>query len=88
PAPAHRAVTGLLDFGDMVESWTVCEPAVAIAYGIFGKADPVSAAGEIAAGYDEVHALTDPELEALWTLAAIRLCTSVCLSAHRRTSEP
>ncbi len=88
PAPSRRAVTGLLDFGDMVETWTVCEPAVAIAYGIFGKADPVSAAGGIAAGYDEVHALTDPELEALWTLAAIRLCTSVCLSAHRRTSEP
>jgi len=29
-----------------------------------------------------------PEIEALWCLAAIRLCTSVCLSAHRRVSRP
>ena len=32
--------------------------------------------------------LSDAELDAVWTLAAIRLCTSVCLSAHRRSAEP
>ncbi len=88
PAAAGRAVSGLLDFGDMVEAWTVCEPAVAIAYAIFGKEDPVAAACHLAAGYDRMHPLTDPELEALWSFTAIRLCTSVCLSAFRRTAEP
>jgi 4-aminobutyrate aminotransferase-like enzyme/Ser/Thr protein kinase RdoA (MazF antagonist) len=88
PAPAGRPVAGLLDFGDMVETWTVCELAVAIAYAIFGKEDPLAAACHLAAGYDRMRPLTDPELEALWSLTAIRLCTSVCLSAHRRTAEP
>jgi Ser/Thr protein kinase RdoA (MazF antagonist) len=88
PAPAGRQIAGLVDFGDMLETWTVCEPAVAIAYAIFGHADPLAVACALTAGYDEVRALSDIELEALWSLVAIRLCTSVCLSAHRRTAEP
>ncbi len=88
PTPAGRPVSGLLDFGDMVETWTVCELAVAIAYAIFGKEDPVATACQLAAGYDPVNPLTDSELEALWNLTAMRLCTSVCLSAHRRSAQP
>ena len=88
PTPENRAIAGLLDFGDMLEAWIACEPAVAIAYGIFGKSDPLEAACAIAAGYHEAHPLAAADLEALWTLAAIRLCTSVCLSARRRTTEP
>lgn len=88
PTPGDRPVSGILDFGDMVETWTVCEPAVAIAYAIFGKADPLAAACRLAAGYHAERPLADAELEALWSLAAIRLCTSVCLSARRRTTEP
>ncbi len=88
PAPGPRALTGLLDFGDMVETWTVAELAVAIAYAIFRKPDPVAAACALAAGYHETRRLSEAELAALWTLGAIRLCTSVCLSAHRRVAEP
>ncbi len=88
PVPGERAVAGLLDFGDMVETWTVCEAAVAIAYALFGKPDPLAAACQLASGYDRVRPMTDPELEALWSLAAIRLCASVCLSARRRATEP
>ena len=88
PSREPRRVTGLLDFGDMLEGWIACEPAVAIAYAMFGKADPLAAAARVAAGYHRAHPLTDAEIEALWMLAAIRLCTSVCLSAHRRVSRP
>ena len=89
PASPHdRPIAGLLDFGDMVETWTVAEPAVAIAYAILGKSDPVAAAGALLSGYDAVRPLSDAELAAAWILAAIRLCTSVCLSAHRRSAEP
>jgi len=83
-----RAVAGLLDFGDMLHAWVACEPAVAMAYAMFDQGDPLSAAARVAAGYHRAHALTEPEIEALWMLAAIRLCTSVCLSAHRRSAEP
>jgi 4-aminobutyrate aminotransferase-like enzyme/Ser/Thr protein kinase RdoA (MazF antagonist) len=88
PVPGERSVAGILDFGDMVETWTVCEPAIAIAYAVFGKADPLAAACQLAGGYHAARPLNDAELSALWSLAAIRLCTSVCLSASRRTTEP
>ena len=88
PAADERRITGLLDFGDMVETWTVCEPAVAVAYGVFGQAEPLAAAERLIAAYHAERPLTEAELDAVWILAAIRLCTSVCLSAHRRTAEP
>jgi 4-aminobutyrate aminotransferase-like enzyme/Ser/Thr protein kinase RdoA (MazF antagonist)/murein DD-endopeptidase MepM/ murein hydrolase activator NlpD len=87
-APGERAVAGLLDFGDMLESWVVCEPAVAIAYAVLGEGDPIAAAASLAAGYHEGRPLSSEELSVLFPLAAIRLCVSVCLSAHRRTAEP
>ncbi len=83
-----RRIAGLLDFGDMLHAWIACEPAVAMAYAMFDQDDPLSAAARVAAGYHRAHPLTEPEIEALWMLAAIRLCTSVCLSAHRRAAEP
>ena len=86
--PEDRPVTGLLDFGDMVETWTVCELAVAVAYGIFGQPEALVAAERVVAGYHSQRPLSEAELDAVWILAAMRLCTSVCLSAHRRTAEP
>ena len=88
PRAGARTIAGLLDFGDMVESWTVDELAVAIAYAVFGAADPVAAAGRVAAGYHAARPLGDAELEVLWSLVAMRLCTSVALSAARRKTEP
>ncbi len=87
-APGERPITGILDFGDMVEAWTVCELSVAVAYAIFGQADPLAAAKRVVGGYHAARPLSEAELEAVWPLAALRLCTSVCLSAHRRTAEP
>jgi len=86
--PRPRQIVGLLDFGDMLHAWIACEPAVAISYAMLGQADPLAAAARVTAGYHRAHPLTEPEVEALWPLALIRLCTSVCLSAHRRTAEP
>ncbi|HKD17183.1 MAG TPA: aminotransferase class III-fold pyridoxal phosphate-dependent enzyme [Thermoanaerobaculia bacterium] len=88
PALAGRPVSGLLDFGDMVETWTVAEPAVAAAYALLGEADPLAAAAAVVSGYHAERPLDVAEIEALWILAAIRLCTSVCLSAHRRVAQP
>ncbi len=88
PTPGDRPVAGLLDFGDMLETWTVCEPAVAASYAMLGSPDPVAAAAHVVAGYHEVFPLTEPELSALYPLVLRRLCVSVCLSAHRRSAEP
>jgi len=84
PSLRGREAAGLLDFGDMIEAPLVCEAAVAVAYAVFGEADPAAAACALVSGYDSRRRLEDAELEALWTLAAIRLCASVSIAAERR----
>jgi Ser/Thr protein kinase RdoA (MazF antagonist) len=74
-------VVSLLDFGDMVHSAVVCDLAIAIAYVMLGKPDPLSAAGSVVAAYHRVFPLTAAEADALFTLAAARLCMSVCYAA-------
>ena len=54
---------GLLDFGDMVYTCTVFELAVATAYAMLGKPDPLSAAASVVQGYHETHHLTELEIE-------------------------
>ena len=46
--PIHR-VAGLIDFGDMVDSATVTDLAIAAAYAMTGKHDPLGAASHVVA---------------------------------------
>ncbi|HUF51310.1 MAG TPA: aminotransferase class III-fold pyridoxal phosphate-dependent enzyme [Longimicrobiales bacterium] len=82
------AVTGLIDFGDVVHSWIVAEPAIAAAYVMLGKDDPLGAAAHVLRGYHAEFALTDAELAAVYPLICLRLCTSVVLSARQRAAQP
>ncbi|MCZ6598064.1 MAG: aminotransferase class III-fold pyridoxal phosphate-dependent enzyme [Planctomycetota bacterium] len=87
---AHRArrVTGLIDFGDVVRSHVVCEPAVGAAYALFGKPDPVAAAAAVIGGFHAAYPLDEAELDVLFDLIVARLCVSVCLSAKQRAERP
>jgi 4-aminobutyrate aminotransferase-like enzyme/Ser/Thr protein kinase RdoA (MazF antagonist) len=82
------AVTGLLDFGDLVDSWVVAEPAIAAAYAMLDRVDPVAAAAAVVRGYHAANALTEPEVAALFPLATLRLCVSVVMSARQRRRRP
>jgi 4-aminobutyrate aminotransferase-like enzyme/Ser/Thr protein kinase RdoA (MazF antagonist) len=88
PNPQTREITGLLDFGDIVYSCTAAEPAIAAAYALFGKADPLAAAASVIGGYHAEYPLTEPEFQALFPLICTRLATSVALSAYQRSQEP
>ncbi|MBR9986761.1 MAG: aminotransferase class III-fold pyridoxal phosphate-dependent enzyme [Desulfosarcina sp.] len=81
-------VTGLIDFGDMVHSHTVNELAIACAYALMGKTDPLAAAVQVVAGYHRALALTESELAVFFDLICMRLCTSVCHSAHQIRLAP
>ena len=81
-------VTGLIDFGDMVHAHTVNELAIACAYALMGKTDPLAAAVQVVAGYHRAFALTETELAVLFDLIGMRLCTSVCHSAHQIRLAP
>ena len=85
---ASQTVTGIVDFGDMVHSQTVNDVAIAMAYGALGADDPLAAAAAVAAGYHGTNALTEPEIEALFSLMCMRLCMSACLAAKQTAERP
>ena len=83
-----QSVIGLIDFGDMVHSFTVADLAVAIAYAILNKSDPLAAAAEVVKGYHAEYALTEDEIAALFGLTRLRLCMSACIGASQRRQRP
>src|ERR1700730_4153827 len=88
PWPQPRKVSGVIDFGDMHYGLTVSEPAIAAAYAILGKKDPVGAAAAIVAGYHQAFPLEELEIAVLYALMAARLAVSVTNSAHRKALKP
>jgi Ser/Thr protein kinase RdoA (MazF antagonist) len=86
--PERKKVVGIIDFGDMVYSYTVGNLAVALAYVVLDKSDPLEAAREGLEGYTSEFALTEDELEVLWPLVLMRLCMSVCLAAYQQQQRP
>ena len=86
--PHSASICGLIDFGDMVYSYTVGDLAIAIAYVILDKTDPHAAATEIVKSYESEFALLDDEREALWPLVRLRLAMSVCLAAQQLKQQP
>ena len=84
----NQSVVGLIDFGDMVHSYTVGDLAVAIAYAILDKPDPLAAAAQIVAGYHAAYPLEEAELAALFGLVTLRLCMSVCIAAEQQRRQP
>jgi 4-aminobutyrate aminotransferase-like enzyme len=88
PHGADRRVSGIVDFGDMVHGYTVADLAVAIAYAVLGKRDPLRAAATIVRGYHAARPLDDREIASLLPLVQLRLCLSVALAAHQRRQRP
>ena len=72
----------------MVHSCTINELAIAIAYAILDKPDPISVAQDITAGYHAVFPISELEIELLFPLICARLATSVSVSAYQKTLEP
>ena len=82
------SLAGLIDFGDMIETATVAEVAVAAAYASFGTTDPLAAVLPLVAGYHRVFPLREEELAVLDILVRTRLAVSVVNSACRAAAEP
>jgi 4-aminobutyrate aminotransferase-like enzyme/Ser/Thr protein kinase RdoA (MazF antagonist) len=83
-----QSVVGFIDFGDIVHSYTVCDLAIAVAYAMLKKPDPLAAAARVVRGYHASHPLTDYEFAALFWLVRMRLCMSVCMAAHHQRQRP
>ena len=83
-----RRMTGLLDFGDMVQTVVANEVAVAAAYAILGETEPVDAARAVVGGYRSVAPLDPGDLAILMDLIRTRLATSVSVAAHQHALRP
>ncbi len=86
--PRQRSVVGLIDFGDIVWSYTVGDLAVAIAYAVLDKPDPLASACDVVSGYTLEYPLKEEEIEGLYGLVLMRLCMSVCLAAFQQQQRP
>ena len=86
--PDSLTLTGLIDFGDLVYSATIYELAIAAAYALLHKEDPVAAACHVAAGYHAHLPLTETEISILFPLIRLRLAQSVAMSAYQHQQEP
>lgn len=81
-------VVGIFDFGDMMDTARVCEPAIAAAYCAMHADDPVDAIVATYAGYHERAPLDAVELEVAFVLVRARLAISATLSAERSRERP
>jgi 4-aminobutyrate aminotransferase-like enzyme/Ser/Thr protein kinase RdoA (MazF antagonist)/murein DD-endopeptidase MepM/ murein hydrolase activator NlpD len=82
------APSGIIDFGDLLYSHPACDLAIALAYTMVGKPDPVSAACHVTAGYHRAYPLTETEIGLLYPLARTRLAVSLVNSALQAESLP
>jgi 4-aminobutyrate aminotransferase-like enzyme/Ser/Thr protein kinase RdoA (MazF antagonist)/murein DD-endopeptidase MepM/ murein hydrolase activator NlpD len=84
----NQSIVGLIDFGDMVYSFAIGDLAVAIAYAILDKPDPLAVAAQIVKGYHAACPLAEAELAALFGLVTMRLCMSACIAADQQSRQP
>jgi len=87
-AEGTAAIVGLLDFGDIVYSYRAADLAIAIAYAVLDKADPLATAEAIVRGYARTRGVDDDEAASLYALVLLRLCMSTSIAAHQQAQRP
>lgn len=80
----HEAVTGVIDFGDMIYGPLICDLATCVSDFMEAAADPVAAASGICRGYQHVTPLHNQELDLLLDLVMVRQIMVLQLFEFRR----
>ena len=88
PYAEPREVVSVIDFGDMHHGLTLAELAIAAAYALLGKSEPLAAVAAVVGGYHAALPLEDHEIALLYPLIAARLAVSVTTSALRKQLRP
>ena len=83
-----ESIVGIVDFGDTIHTALVCEPAITAAYAALNQPNPWETAVAVLSGYHHVNPLSEQEIELLFNLVAMRLCTSVTMSSYSAKLEP
>ena len=81
-------ITGVIDFGDMVEAPLICDLGVACAYHLEEPTHALDGVCELLAGYCAVSPLDPQEVDLLPDLIALRLVMTVAITAWRAKLHP
>ncbi len=81
-------ISGIVDFGDIIEGPIVAELAIAGAYVVLDHPTPHRALAAFVAGYHAVSPLTGAQLDLVWPLLLMRLAVSVTNSAMMQRERP
>lgn len=84
----NQSVTGIIDFGDMIHSHTAGGLAIAIAYAVLDKSDPLTTACQVVSGYHAAFPLSAEEIALLWPLVLMRLSTSAAMAGFQMQQRP
>lgn len=80
-------VSGLIDFGDIVDAWRINDPAIAAAYQI-GRPDGLDITRALLGGYMRAVEPTSAERKAMLPLVAARLAMIVAITTKRASEHP
>ena len=80
-------VKGIIDFGDMIHSFRVIEPSVAMAY-IAIEDNNFELIASLIKGYRSIVPLSMDELKAAIYFMCLRMCVSITMSAKRKILFP
>jgi hydroxylysine kinase len=86
--PLEGAVSGIIDFGDMIRTIRVAEVAIAAAHLLYRETDPMSAMAQVVKGYARVLPLAIDEIAVLPVLIEARLVTRELIVSWRRQANP
>lgn len=86
-ASGRQVISGVLDVNDALDTVRVAELAVATAYALVRKDDPLHVARLVVAGFDAVTPLTDDELAVVFPLAAARLAMNATTWTQRNAAQ-
>jgi 4-aminobutyrate aminotransferase-like enzyme/Ser/Thr protein kinase RdoA (MazF antagonist) len=86
-ASGRQRISGVLDINDALYTARVAELAVATAYALVRKDDPIHVAQLVVSGFDSVAPLTDDELAVVFPLAAARLAMNAATWTQRNINS-
>lgn len=78
----------VIDFGDMHYGLVASEPAIAAAYAVLEKNEPLAAAAAVLRGFQHALPLNEAEVSVLFPLIEMRLAVSLVNSACRKELLP
>ncbi len=84
----NSRVKGIIDFGDMVHSFTVLEAAVCMSYIGQNTKKPLDPMFDFLTGFRSKYPLHHEELFSILPMVCIRLCISLTMSAWRKKLFP